>query len=479
MAKFYITTAIFYTNAKPHIGHTLDVVQADVLARYHRLKGKETFFLTGTDEHGTKIVRSAQKNNKPIRQWVDENALAFKKVVERLNVSFDDFIRTSDRKKHWPAAQEIWRRIEKSGDIYKKKYKGLYCVGHEAFVTGKDLVNGLCPDHQTQPEIVEEENYFFRLSKYQKEIERLIESDEYKIVPESRKNEVLSFIRQGLEDVSFSRPAEALSNWGIPVPGSENHLMYVWADALTNYLSGIDYFSNKEKAEYWPADVHVVGKDILRFHAVIWPAMLISAGISSPKSLLVHGFINLMGEKISKTVGNVIDPLDYINEFGADAVRYYLLAEVPTTEDSDFTRERFIKRYNADLADGLGNLTARILALASDWKSRETKEPEGLQRTWSRYEEAFERLDLRAAVGEIWQFIHSLDSYIVDKKPWQSKDREVIGTLLQGLANISWLIRPFLPDTAEKIAGALGIAGKEKWEFKPQKIDSLFPKYNK
>src|SRR3989344_5873060 len=305
--KFYITTAILYTNGPPHIGFAFELVLADVLARYHRLLGEDTHFLTGTDEHGSTVVKGAAKAGKSVGVFVDEMASKARELTKFLNISNDDFIRTSDQVRHWPAAKKFWDIIK--GDLYKKNYEGLYCVGHEAFMKKSDLVDGVCPLHKTKPEEVKEENWFFKLTKYKKEVKKIIESGEMKIIPETRKQEILNLIDDA-EDVSFSRPSKDLK-WGIPVPNDETQTMYVWADALTNYISALGYADENPKFEkLWPADVHLVGKDILRFHAMIWPAMLLSAGLPLPKAIYVHGFITVDGEKMSKTIGNVIDPFD-------------------------------------------------------------------------------------------------------------------------------------------------------------------------
>src|SRR3989338_4064433 len=363
MEKFYISTSIAYVNAPPHIGFALESLQADVLARWRRQKGEEVFFLTGTDEHGAKIARAAEVAGKTPRELVDENAEKFRELKKSLNLSWDNFIRTSDEKVHWPVAQELWRRLEKAGDLYKKSYQGLYCVGHEAFVTQKDLENGKCRDHQKEPEIIEEENWFFRLSKYSEVIKEKVESGELKIVPETRKNEILSLLREGLEDISFSRPSKDLS-WGVPVPDDDTQTMYVWADALSNYISGRGGISEWEKH---PADIHLIGKDILRFHAAIWPGMLLSAGLPLPKAIYVHGHITSGGKKMSKTLGNVIDPEELLAEYGTEAVRYFLARHITPFEDGDITREAFKDAYNADLANGLGNLASRIMTLAQTY----------------------------------------------------------------------------------------------------------------
>ncbi len=456
MQKWSITNSIPYLNAPPHLGHALEFVQADVLARWHRQKGEAVFYLTGTDEHGTKISRAAQAAGIPPQVFVDQISEQFQALRPALNLSYDAFIRTSDQKQHWPVVQELWERILTAGDIYKKTYTGLYCVGHEAFVTGKDLVQGECPVHKKKPETVSEENWFFRLSKYQKNLEQLITSDELKIIPETRKNEILSFIREGLEDVSVSRPRKDVE-WGIPFPGDETQTVYVWAEALIAYISGQ---GGIEKWASHPADLQVIGKDILRFHATIWPAMLLSAKLPLPKQIFVHGFITTGGEKISKSLGNTIDPFELVKKYGTDAVRYYLLREIPSSEDGDFTEERFKERYNGDLANGLGNLIARVATLGDKIGEIQSKKPvipdEEITRSLSafRFHEALER---------IWQQINVLDKKINDEKPWEKSGTDS-ATLITEYANrifvISELLKPFLPETAEKIQDQFRFSGE-------------------
>jgi len=480
MNKFYLTTAIPYVNAPPHVGHALEFVQADVIARYHRLKGEEVYLTTGADENALKNVQAAEKAGISVQDLVSRNAELFKEFSKKLNFEYNGFGRGSDKTNHWPGVIDLWKRCEAAGDIYKKPYEGLYCVGCERFLTEKELVKGLCPDHQTKPESIKEENYFFRLSKYQQRLEELIESDEYKIIPKSRKNEVLAFIRRGLEDFSISRSNERARNWGVPVPGDDSQRIYVWFDALNIYQTTVGYGTDEKRYhKWWPADLHIIGKDIIRFHAVYWPAMLLSADLPLPKALLVHGFITSHGGKMSKTVGNVIDPNEYIEEFGTDALRHFLLAEIPTAEDGDFTHDKFLARYNGDLASGLGNLAARILTLA---EGLELKDNPGeldpvLKAAWQNYHSAFESLGLREAVEVVWGLIHKIDGFIDKKKPWESKDEAVLATLVTLLANIAFLTRPFLPETSDKIFAGLGVSPEDKtWTFRPKKIKPLFPR---
>ena len=457
MGKFYVTTAIDYVNGPPHIGHAIQKVWADVIARFYRQKGFNAWFLTGTDEHGASVVRAAEKLNKTPKELADENAVKFKGLREILNLSWDDFIRTSDKKRHWPGAELMWRKLVESGNIYKKHYRGLYCVGHEAFVTAKDLIGGKCTLHGTEPEIIDEENYFFRLSKYSKEIESRIKNNKLKVMPNSRRNEILSFIKNGLEDVSFSRPAKDIS-WGIPVPNDPSHTMYVWCDALTNYLSAIGYGRNDSWKKWWPCDLHILGKDNLRFHAAIWPGMLLSAGLSLPRALFVHSFINVNGQKMSKTIGNIISPYDLVKKYGTDAVRYYFLREISSYEDGDFTYEKFEERYNADLAKGLGNLVSRILTLAQKSDVKEVKSFKSeIKTTEKNIEKAMSEFKFNDALVAIWQLVALGDKYVDGKKPWAlSSDSEefkkTVGSLLFLISEIGKLLKPFLPGTSEKIA---------------------------
>ena len=495
--KFYVTTSIAYVNAPPHIGFALESVQADVLARYYRRQGKEVFFLTGTDEHGVKIARAAVAVNKTPKELVDENSEKFKDLKSALDLSWDNFIRTSDSEKHWPVAQELWKRLEKSGDIYKKTYSGLYCVGHEAFITQKDLIpvdegnHFICADHKKEPEVIEEENWFFRLSKYTKEIESRIKNDELRIVPESKKNEILALLKEEPEDVSFSRPSKDLS-WGIPVPGDADQTMYVWADALSNYISGYGGIGEWEKHT---ADAHVIGKDILRFHALIWPAMLISAGFKLPKAIFVHGHILSGGEKMSKSLGNVIDPFELVKKYGsagspqvaADAVRYFLLREIPTMGDGDFSYQKFEERYNGDLANGLGNLVARVAAIGEKLGDIESKTSifewfGGLITSFRKdpYEKLFSDFELNKILEKIWGEIHELDRQINTDKPWSEKDEAVLRKRIAGygkkIIRIADLLWPFMPKTSEKINEHFCLSGGI---LKIKKGANLFPRLEK
>lgn len=481
---WYVTTSIPYVNAKPHIGFALEAILTDALARYHRLKGEEVWFLTGTDENSLKNVQAAEREGIPTRELVDRHAAQFQALRGPLNLSNDDFIRTSSDPRHLAGVRKLWEACAASGDIYKRAYRGLYCVGCEQFYTEDELINGLCPVHLTRPEVVEEENYFFRLSRYADHLRDLIESDRLRIVPQSRKNETLSLIRQGLTDFSISRSRARARGWGIPVPGDPEQVMYVWFDALGNYITALGYADNGPLYQrFWvqnPNRVHVIGKDILRFHTIYWPAMLLSARVPLPTSVFVHGFITLEGEKISKSLGNVIDPLELVERFGTDALRYYLLSQIRATEDGDFSRERFIRTYHVDLADQLGNLLNRVLNMVSRYYNGSVPAPGALeeadQRLISlaeglrvRVEQAMEQFAPNEALEAIWELVGATNKYAQETQPWAlAKQRKISDAaetrlatslyhLLEALRLIAWYCQPFLPATAADIANQLGV----------------------
>jgi len=460
--KFYLTTAIYYVNALPHLGHALEKVQADTLARYHRFLGEDVFFLTGTDENSLKNVQAARKEGIPVQKLVDRNSEKFHQLKGILNLSFDDFIRTTE-KRHVKGVQKLWQACQK--DIYKKTYRGLYCVGCEEFYKESELYNGLCPEHQTKPVLVEEENYFFRLSKYQSQLKDLIEKDKLRIIPQVRKNEVLSFINSGLEDICISRSAERAGNWGVDVSGDDSQKIWVWFDALSNYLNALGYAENSKKfKKYWPADLHIIGKGILRFHAVYWPALLLSASLLLPKEIFIHGYITSNGQKMSKSLGNVVDPFELVKKYGTDAVRYFLLREIPSTEDGDFTEAKFIERYNGDLAGGLGNLVARVITLAQKFKVKNFKESSA---DFSPPQNSLEEFDFGSYLRAVWGFIGVCDKYIEDNRLWEGNKNQGIESLLYAIAKIAELLKPFLPETSEKIIKQL----------KTKKSEPLFPRF--
>ncbi len=473
------------------------MIVADVLARYHRGSGEEVFFLTGTDEHGAKIARAAQKHGTEPEQFAEKIAGTFYELAGALNISNDCFIRTTDKAVHWPGVFKIWDAIKSSGDLYEGEYEGLYCVGHEAFMKKSDLKDGVCPDHQTKPEKIKEKNYFFKLSKYKKQIEKAYKSGAIVVKPIARANEALAMLKDS-EDISFSRPRRDLK-WGIAVPADETQTIYVWADALTNYLSAIGYGRNEGWQKWWPVDAHVIGKDILRFHAIIWPAMLLSAGLELPKSLLVHGFITVDGQKMSKTIGNVVDPVELVKKYGIDPVRYYLLREIPSTEDGDFSYKKLEDRYNGDLANNLGNLVSRVAKLIEtklegelnfDEKFFDKDVRQKIEDIEQKYRKAVEEFKLHEAQTHIWELFTFANVYIDEKKPWvdvadhPEHFLQTITSLVAIIINGSRWLEPFLPDTARKIMATFNqpnlwssqdtrLAGQK---FIVTKIEPLFPR---
>lgn len=486
--KFYITTAIPYVNARPHLGHALEFVQADVLARYHRTRGERVFLLSGSDDNALKNVQAAEKAGSGIQEFVDKNAALFSQLFEVLGVRVDAFQRGSDEKLHYPSSQKLWKLCEEAGDIYKKSYTGLYCVGCEAFYTKDELnENGECFEHLGRKlDLVSEENYFFRLSKYQKQLIDLIKSGKLCILPGTRKNEVLSFLREPLQDISISRTNERAKNWGVPVPGDDSQRIYVWFDALNMYQSGIGFGWDEDTyKKWWPADIHLIGKGILRFHAVYWPAFLLSARLELPKSIFVHGYITVDGQKMSKTIGNVLDPFEIINKYGTDPARYYLLREIPSGEDGDFSYQKLEDRYNGDLANGLGNLVARVAALGEKispirfefGKDVEKEIDATCDDVFGQYEKHMREFRLNEALADVWHLISSGDKYINEKKPWSIESEAELkkvmvnaGYLVGAITN---LIEPFLPGTAEKIREQIRF---EDSVMKIKKGGNLFPR---
>lgn len=483
MKKVFVSTSIPYVNAAPHLGHALECVQADVIARRHRLLGDDVFFLSGSDENSLKNVQSAEKKGVAVKELVDENSDRFFRLKEALDLSLDEFIRTTDER-HFKGAQKLWKACEK--DIYKKKYAGLYCVGCEEFYKEDELVNGLCPEHGTKPELVEEENYFFKLSGYQDKLKELIEKDELKIIPESRKNEILRFIESGLQDFCISRSSERAKGWGIDVPGDSTQKIWVWFDALSNYINALGYGEEGEKfEEFWQdndARLHVIGKGIIRFHAVYWPCMLMSAGLNLPKALFVHGYLTVDGQKMSKSIGNVVDPLELVEKYGTDGVRYFLLREIPATGDGDFSIEKFEKRYNSDLASGLGNLFSRTIAMVikagldKDFKIEPEKEfLEKAEEIRRKADDKF--IQFNETLSDIWELVSFCDKYIDEEKPWEIKDiekqKKVFSNLLFSLSSISNMLKPFLPETSGKMEEQLG---ENKGVFNVNKGEPLFPR---
>lgn len=452
--KFYITSAIPYVNAKPHIGHALEFVQVDTLSRYHKLLGEDSLSLSGGDENALKNVQAAEEAGIPVQEFVDKNTELFRQLAINLNAQFGVWQKGSDKERHYPSAQKLWRLCEK--DIYKKKYEGLYCVGCETFYSPDELdEKGECYEHPGKKlEKVSEENYFFALSKYQGRLVKLIQSDELRIIPETRKNEVLSFLSQPLLDISISRTNARAKNWGVPVPGDDKQRIYVWFDALNIYQSGIGFGWDEDNYKtWWPADVHVIGKGIIRFHAVYWPAFLLSANLPLPRSILVHGYFTVNGQKMSKTLGNVTDPTDLIEKYGADALRYYLLAKFSPFTDGDFSEDKLKGAYNGDLANGLGNLVSRVAKLCENSGFEFSKG--NSSQLDSSVNEALVNYRFDESLKKIFEiFISSLDSSINAKEPWKLKGKELEEFLTEAVSiirNLAFNLKPFLPETAEKI----------------------------
>lgn len=452
--KYYLTTTLPYVNADPHIGFALEIIQADVLARYHKLLGEEVIFNFGTDEHGQKIYKKALEQNRDPQEYCDEYAKKFDALKTALNLSYDHFVRTTDPH-HIKAAQEFWKLCDKNGDIYKKTYKTKYCVGCEFEKTDSELVDGRCPLHPNQElELIDEENYFFRFSKYQKPLLEFYDKNPDFVMPKGKFNEIRSFVENGLQDFSISRLKSKMP-WGIPVPGDDKQVMYVWFDALVNYISTLGWPDNlKDFDGFWPG-IQVAGKDNLRPQTATWQAMLMSAGIPNSKQIFIHGFITVNGQKISKSLGNTINPIEVAQKYGTDALRYYLLAKVNPTEDSDFTFEKFEEVYNGDLANGLGNLVARVVALC---KKSGFKFALSSPELYPEISSNLESYKFDEALRFIWNKISTLDKAVSDEEPWKQEGETLNNSLQKYLIEIREIgvnLKPFLPETSEKILAGL------------------------
>lgn len=485
--KFYITTAIDYVNSLPHIGTAYEKIGADVLARWHRMCGDEVWFQMGNDEHSVNVRKAAIARGSLPKQYCDEMRTHFEKIWKDLDISYDGFIQTSEPH-HEKGVQKFLKTIIDHGDIFKKRYEGWYCESCEAFLTEKDLAQGLCPNHKSKPKWLSEENHFFALSKYREKLLAHIEANPEFILPEIRRNEIISLLREGLHDISISRSSV---DWGIPVPDDPGHVVYVWFDALLNYVTAVGYGSDEARfAHLWPADVHVIGKDITRFHCVIWPAMLMSAGLSLPHTVFGHGFVYLRGEKMSKTLGNVVTPMDIVNRFGPDPLRYYLLREGGFGRDADFTWEHFIERYNGDLANGIGNLVSRTIGMATRYQDGVIRPPQvsNASTELAKIEAGLPRLILDAldhtrgdvefhnTLASIWEVIATADRHINNRKPWEmvkeGKADDVNLTLWEVASAIricTIFLTPFMPSTAARIWDVMGFGTMGSLE--KQRID--------
>lgn len=469
--KFYLTTPIYYINDRPHIGHAYTTLIADTIARYHRLKGEDVLFATGTDENSQKNVEAAAKKGETdIEKYLNEMSALWQETWDELDITNDDFVRTTETRHH-TAVNAFFDRVNKKGDIYKGFYEGLYCDGCEAFWNESELVDGLCPFHKKAPRKIQEENYFFRLTNYRAALLEHIEKHPEFVQPEKRKNEVVSYIKNDMTDISISRPN---LKCGIPFPLDNTHAIYVWFDALVNYLTVPGFAKDEEKFnKYWPADVHLLAKDILKFHAALWPAMLMSAGLALPKVVFVHGFFTVNGEKMSKSLGNAIDPIELSKIYTTDAIRYYLLSEIKFGEDGDFSLVRLKEKYNSALANNFGNLLNRTLSMTEQYFAGlvpvASNKSEGLDNlceidSWNEFEKAMEIYRFDEAVGAIWRVIDGANKFIDDTKPWaiaKTDDKEkladVMYNLLETLRQVGWMLLPIMPDAAEKIWIQLGL----------------------
>jgi methionyl-tRNA synthetase len=456
VSNFYITTSIPYVNSEPHIGFAMELVQADVIARYIRQNKTPTLFVTGTDEHGGKIAEKAAEAKVTPQHFADQMSASFKAILPLLNISNDRFIRTTDEG-HVQRAQLIWKNLAKY--IYKANYTGWYCTGDEAFVSEQVVKanKGVCPAHNRPYEKIQEENYFYKLSAFTPQVKKAIETNAINIFPDSRKNEILSVINQGLEDISISRPKEKIE-WGIPVPGDDSQVMYVWFEALMNYITVLGYPEHQDFQKFWPANIQVVGKDILRFHAAIWPAMLIGLDLPLPKNLYVHGFITVDDKKMSKTLGNVVAPKDIVDKYGADTFRYFFLRHIPSYEDGDFSWERLDAAYNSDLADQLGNAVSRTVAMIARYQKGVIGNIPEPEHDVGPYQEAIAQCRFDKALDGIWDQVRGLNQYIEESKPWEiakANDEEhlteVLAYMVGALLEVAGLLKPFMPATAQKI----------------------------
>jgi len=507
MSKFYVTTPIYYVNDAPHLGHAYTTVAADILARYYRLRGEKVFFLTGTDEHGAKVAESAQKAGQAPKDFCDQNTAKYQLAWDILNISHDHFIRTTN-KDHEAAVQRAAQKLYEKGLIIKGAYQGLYCTGCERYYTEKELIDGKCPEHQKPPEEYKEECYLFKLSAFQKPLLKLIQEKTLVIEPVEKRNEIISFLtKEKLIDISVSRKNV---KWGVSLPWDQSQTTYVWIDALLNYLTGLGWDGRdlpthlKEEGIYqwWPADLQLMAKDILRVHSTIWPAMLLALEIPLPRKIFAHGFFTINGQKMSKSLGNVLDPIEQAKIFSSDGLRWLLISSFPFGTDGDISQERFYEKYNAELANGIGNLISRSLTLAIKAQNSKLKtQNQNLkletetQKTWENYEKYLEKLEFESASKEIINYATFWDKYINENEPWKlvkteiDKFNQIIYNLLEGIRHLSWLIAPFVPETSDKIFEQLGILDSEKkkrleeaqkWgrvEFKKiEKSVALFPR---
>ena len=478
MSRYYLTTSIPYPSGEPHVGHSFEMITADAMARYRRLRGQDVFFLGGLDENSQRVSRSARQEGIDTQTYVDQAATRYTTAWDLVGVEFDDFVRTTEPR-HLQTVQAFYNRVFDNGDIYKGRYEGWYCVRCEAFYTDEELVENCCPTHRVPPEWVEEDNYFFALSRYQERLLELYEQRPDFVWPESRRNEMLGFLRQGLKDFSISR---AGGKWGLPLPNDPDHVIYVWFDALINYITGIGFGQtggNDLFEKRWPADAHVVGKDIVRFHAIYWPAMLMAAGVEVPRQVCVHGWVSFAGEELSQSGGHVVRPREVVERFGSDALRYFLLREIAYERDGDFTWEGMARRYQHDLGNDLGNLVLRSTSMLhryldgvapelSDLTGRESELRAAEQTAWELAAHHFEGWRFHLALAAVWRYITAVNQYIERTEPWRlardeaqrSRLNTVLAMLMDALPRIATMIRPAMPATADAIEAQLGVTDR-------------------
>jgi methionyl-tRNA synthetase len=475
MDKYYVTTAIDYVNAAPHIGHAYEKIAADILARHHRLRGKDVFFLTGVDEHGSKVEKAAQQAGLKPQEFCDQMSARFREAWDRLGLSYNYFIRTTENR-HVQVVQALFKKMRENGDVYKGTYSGLYCEGCEDYLRERDLdANGNCPNHMKAPKVFSEENYFFRLTKYKEELRQWLSESQDVVGPESRRREVINQLDDpDLGDFSVTRSRTSLT-WGIPVPDEPDQVIYVWIDALTNYITGVGYLTDEQSfSRYWPADLHLIGKDITKFHAIYWPAMLMSAGIALPRRIFGHGFITVEGQKISKSLGNVIDPNALAESYGADAVRFFLFAATPFDQDGDFSKQDFITRVNSELANNLGNLLNRTLTLLEKNcggrvpdRHPENNLREVANEVLVRVNKFIDHMEFAKAIEAVFALVDQTNKYLNDEKPWalfkdgkQAEGETVLYTALEMLRRVALYLYPFTPTLSGEIWHQLGMDSK-------------------